>query len=371
MTRWVRCTRRAFWWTGIAAILCVAASTVSAHEAGTTRVTIALSPQRTYDVEVITDATSLAEKLAAVADAPFPAGLSPSALEHAIAAASNDLRERIAVRFDNVSVRPTIAVSVLPPSDPTSVPAAVIHLTGDVPASATAMHWRFGWTFTAYQLMVRRGGSEEPSQIVDSGDADTTIALADRQMPASRRLTETLRVMRLGASHTLARGVSHTVFVLGLVLFGARTRRLFAPAALLAATTVVSAALFQEGVALNAGATASLTSLSIAGLALLNVMTVERARWQLLVLFAFAVVHGLVMASALGGADLSGVTHATGVTAFTAGCLLGEAVVFATAFVLIGWGWSRHGWYYGRVIVPASALMTCVAVLRFIAPSAL
>ncbi|PWU04480.1 MAG: hypothetical protein C5B51_16650, partial [Terriglobia bacterium] len=48
------------------------AAALGAHEIGTTRVSVVFENGRTYNVEIVTDATALAEKLEASAGAPPP-----------------------------------------------------------------------------------------------------------------------------------------------------------------------------------------------------------------------------------------------------------------------------------------------------------
>ena len=54
---------------GVVSVLCAAnlavfgAAVMQAHEIGTTRVSVLLQPDRTYQIEIVTDATALIEKL--------------------------------------------------------------------------------------------------------------------------------------------------------------------------------------------------------------------------------------------------------------------------------------------------------------------
>lgn len=361
MTRRIQRALRVVALTALVAMLC-AGVTVGAHEAGTTRVTITITPDRRYDVEVITDAASLAEKLAAVADAPFPSGLSASALERAITAADGDFRERVTLDFDGTSVRPEISVVVQPAADITSVPAATIHFSGPIPAAAGAMTWHFGWTFAAYQLTVRHGTDAGTPRVVDSNEAATHIALATPTVPASHRLEDIVRVMRLGFD-SVPNNAMHMLFVLGIFLLSARTRTPLRLLAVLAVSNICAIGVYTATpFAISPELLASLVALSIAGVALLTVLQRERTIWLAPFVFAFGLVHALELARGIGSIDVSTVGRITASLAFDAGVSLGQATIIAAAFVLIGWGWSRREWYYARVIVPASALLACSAV---------
>jgi hypothetical protein len=116
-----------------AAILAIAGH---AHEIGTTRISATLRPDRTYDIEIVADASALADKLGGRFDeTPF--------------------RERVKVLFDGGPVQPAIAYSVTPP-------AATIRLTGEIPPRARQFAWSYGWTFASYALTVGTGASGPP-----------------------------------------------------------------------------------------------------------------------------------------------------------------------------------------------------------------
>src|SRR6185295_3091805 len=119
---------------GLTVMLCCGA--VHAHEIGTTRVSATFQEGRTYDVEIVTDATALAEKLEVSPGSGF----------------EEKFRQRVKVVFDAAEVRPQISYSVEPPIDALSAAAATIHLTGQIPDKAQHFTWTFGWTFATYSL---------------------------------------------------------------------------------------------------------------------------------------------------------------------------------------------------------------------------
>src|SRR5256885_432238 len=67
---------------------------VSAHEIGTTRVSARFNEGRTYDVEIVTDATALAEKLEATAGRALEADARPDRLHAIIAGSDENFRRR-------------------------------------------------------------------------------------------------------------------------------------------------------------------------------------------------------------------------------------------------------------------------------------
>src|SRR5579864_7443439 len=109
---------------------------VREHEIGTTRVSVQFQEGRAYDIEIVTDATALAEKIEASAGRPLPVDTHPARLQSLFASSDERFRQRVKLAFDATDVRPAIAYSVAPPVDAVSATAATIRLTGQIPPGA-------------------------------------------------------------------------------------------------------------------------------------------------------------------------------------------------------------------------------------------
>src|SRR5206468_7108633 len=118
---------------------------------------------RTYDIEIVTDAAALAEKLAA---------------------SGGDLRSRLKIVFDTGEARPQLAYSAVPGA------LATIHLTGQIPANARQFTWTYGWTFASYALTLRNHASgSSRTEWLEGGQASAPFPLTSAQPPASRPAT--------------------------------------------------------------------------------------------------------------------------------------------------------------------------------------
>ena len=131
----------------ILAALVLAGVAAHAHEIGTTRVSVLFHEGRTYEIEIVADATALAEKVEASRGGTLQAGASAVSLQSLLTASEEIFRRRVKVVFDGAEVRPTIAYAVVPPIDATSAAAATIRLTGEIPAGASNFTWTYSWTF--------------------------------------------------------------------------------------------------------------------------------------------------------------------------------------------------------------------------------
>src|SRR4051794_31287870 len=83
-----------------------------AHEIGTTRVSANFHEGRTYEIVIVTDGASLAEKLAASRGGPAPPDVRPGGLETLLSSSDGQFRRRLRIAFDDAEANPAIAYSV-------------------------------------------------------------------------------------------------------------------------------------------------------------------------------------------------------------------------------------------------------------------
>src|SRR5258708_3838533 len=105
----------------------------SAHEIGTSRVSVVFHQSRAYDIELVTDATALAEKLEASTGGSLPAPTRAVDLQSLFVRFDDTFRRRVKIAFDDSAVRPEISYSVVPPIDATAAAAAALRITGEIP----------------------------------------------------------------------------------------------------------------------------------------------------------------------------------------------------------------------------------------------
>ena len=126
------------------ALLC--GTPVRAHEIGTTHVSVLVRDGGTYDVEVVTDAAALIEKLDASGDLS-PSDLPPSRLQSLLTGFDAAFRKRVKISFDGSEVDPAIAYSFAPGTDVSSAAVATIRLSGLIPSGSRQFTWSYAWTF--------------------------------------------------------------------------------------------------------------------------------------------------------------------------------------------------------------------------------
>jgi hydrogenase/urease accessory protein HupE len=345
----------------IVALVCGAA--VGAHEIGTTRVSVVFASERSYDIEVVTDAATLVERLDARSARSSSATLAPDRLLSLLTRLDADFRKRVTIAFDGSAVRPSIAYAVTAGADAASPPVATIRLTGSIPAGARRFTWKYAWTFASYALTVRSDPSARPAtEWLEGGDASTPFALA-APAPAIDRLATARRYLALGFTHIVPNGLDHMLFVLGIYLLSGRARSVLWQVSAFTIAHSITLGLSLYGViAAPPRIVEPMIAVSIAYVAIENIFQSELKSWRVALVFAFGLLHGLGFAGALRDLGLPRSEFLTALLTFNLGVETGQLAVIGAAFLLVGWHCAHRTWYRARIVVPASALIACVAV---------
>jgi hydrogenase/urease accessory protein HupE len=300
------------------------------HEIGTSRVSVQFHDGR-YEVELVTDATALAEKLAAVPGSNF----------------DEKFRRRVRITFDATDLRPEI----------TSSTPGIIRLTGVIPAGAKYFTWTFGWTFASYSITIN-GATEW----LEGGQMSTPFALASLPPPEGR-LRTAWRYLRLGFTHILPNGLDHMLFVLGIYLLSGRARTVLWQVSAFTVAHSITLGLSMYGViSVSPRIVEPMIALSIAYVAIENLFLSELKSWRVALVFAFGLLHGMGFAGALKELGLPRSEFWTALLTFNMGVEAGQLAIIGAAFLLVGWHCAHRAWYRGRIVVPASAMIACTAI---------
>ncbi len=336
---------------------------IRAHEIGTTHVTVLFHEGRTYDVEILTDAVALAEKLeASIGQAP-PVDISPSGLESLLARGDETFRQRVNIAFDGSAARSAIAYSVASGVDPASPAVATIRLSGPIPADARHFTWTYGWTFASYAMTVRSVASETPATEWLEGNQTSAPVAVRSPAPGINRLGTAWRYLTLGFTHIVPKGLDHMLFVLGIYLLSGRARSvLWQVTAFTVAHSITLGLSIYGVVAVPSRIVEPMIALSIAYVAIENMFFSELRSWRVAIVFAFGLLHGMGFAGALKELGLPRSEFVTALLTFNVGVEAGQLAVIGTAFLLVGYRCADRPWYRSRIVVPASALIASTAV---------
>jgi hypothetical protein len=104
-----------------------------------------------------------------------------------------------------------------------------------------------------------------------------------------------------------------------------------------------------------------LIAVSIAYVAIENMVLSELKPWRVALVFAFGLLHGMGFAGVLTELGLPRGEFVTALVTFNVGVEAGQLLVIVTAFALVGWHRANAS-YRRTVVVPASLAIACMAV---------
>jgi hydrogenase/urease accessory protein HupE len=344
----------------LAATAALIAAPLLAHEIGTSRVLATFRDGR-YDIRIVTDGTALVEKLQASASEDNDPIADATRLQALLPKYEEGFRKRVKVAFEGVESRPDIAYSVEPAIDANSVPAATVRLVGAVPANASQFTWNFGWTFATYSLMVARGDSPPETLWLGGGQTSKPIPLG--LSAGAGRWSTLLQYIALGFTHIVPEGLDHVLFVLGIYLLSRRASAVLWQVSAFTVAHSITLALSMYGiVSVPARIVEPMIAISIAYVAIENLVVSDLRSWRVALVFGFGLLHGLGFAGVLRELGMPRSEFATALVAFNVGVEAGQLAVIGAAALLVGWRFADRAWYRTRVVIPASTAIACVAV---------
>jgi len=345
-------------WVPAIALLGVAIA--QAHEIGTTRVSVVFQPGE-YNIELVTDATALVQKLAAAGGAASADRAGPAEFQNLLRNYDEKFRSRLQISFDEASAHPAIDYSVKPGADAASGAVAFIRLRGQIPQGARQLTWNYGWTFASYSMTVRNGESGNPSTTWLEGAQTSAPIPVGSPVPPDRFTA--WRYLLLGFTHIVPKGLDHMLFVLGIYLLSGRARTVLCQVSAFTVAHSITLGLSMYGlVAVPARIVEPAIAISIAYVAIENIFFKELKSWRIALVFTFGLLHGMGFAGALKEIGLPRSEFLTALLTFNVGVEAGQLAVIASAFLLVGWHCADRAWYRSRIVVPASAMIACTAV---------
>ena len=288
--------------------------------------------------------------------------LGPDALE----AEAQAVRERIAASFYIDAGTGPLPVEILqfriPDIGDVELPRdSLIIVRAALPPGTSPI--RLGWAAENGALIIKQKDAPDDAYTPYLAAGELSEPYPREARATEAGLTAFLNYIVIGFEHIIPKGLDHILFVLGLFLFSLHMRPLLIQiTAFTLAHTVTLALATLKIVSVPASIVEPLIALSIAWVAVENVLWQRLTIWRTLIVFCFGLLHGLGFASVLGDIGLSPSRFITGLIGFNIGVELGQLSVIALAYVCVAYWFGDKPWYRRAIVIPASLAIAAIGI---------
>ena len=346
--------------------LLLIASPVSAHEAERTKVTLNLSADGSFVLEVANDPMWLLLRLETFTGGRVPPNISTAQRDARLAQLRSVFADRVVLFVDSHEVRAS-TVEYFPPQDSSASSAALalFRLRGSMPRDATRLRWLYGLVGDRYPLEITQPDGSSAIEWIDGTNWSEVIDLST-SFTRPTRLEIVRQYLWLGYTHILPKGLDHILFVLGIFLLSPRLRTMLLQVTAFTIAHSITLGLSIYGIlSLPSPIVEPLIALSIAYVAIENLVTRELKPWRLVLVFMFGLLHGLGFAGVLRELGLPRDEFLTALLTFNLGVEGGQLTIIAGAMLAVA-PFMKKGWYRQRVVIPASVLIAAIGVYWFV-----
>ena len=342
--------------------LAVLTDRAAAHEIGKTQVTATFDPTSVYQINIAVDPDALLTKLAVFSGQPLPSALDRAQRDHRIEALASVFLEAVRIDFDGVADRPHFQYRPASALNDYAAMPSIVRLTGRTPAGARVVTFAYRLAMGSYALNVRIGDSPQQTLWLEGGHSSDPMSLIAPPPPATWAETAWQHLC-LGYTHILPNGLDHILFVVGIFLLSARWRPLLLQISTFTIAHSITLGLTMYGiVSLPARVVEPMIAVSIAYVAIENLLTTELKPWRVALVFSFGLLHGMGFAGVLKDIGLPPSQFLTALVSFNVGVEAGQLTVIAIAFAIVVY-WRRNRPVYRRLIVQPASLVIALCGL--------
>ena len=238
---------------------------------------------------------------------------------------------------------------------------ASFRLTGVMPRDATRLRFLYGLVGDRYPLEIKQPDGSSAIEWIDGTNWSDVIDLS-RSFARPTRLEIAGDYLALGYTHILPKGVDHILFVLGIFLLSPRWKTMLLQVTAFTIAHSITLGLSIYGiVSLPSRLVEPLIALSIAYVAIENLLTRELKPWRVALVFMFGLLHGLGFAGVLKELGLPRSEFLTALLTFNLGVEGGQLTVIAAALAITA-PFMNKGWYRQRIVIPASLVIAVIGM---------
>lgn len=345
-----------------ACIVLLFAIVSTAHEIGKTQVQASLR-DGAYQIDVIVDPDALLSTLEAYGQRTISRDVPREERDRRISELAEVFLERASVSFDGRPAASTFQYLRSSAFDDLAQAPSKVRLRGEIPVGAADFGFTYGLALGTYAVNVRIGDGPVQTQWVVGGAPGAIVSLA-APLPPPTRAEVGWQYFALGFSHILPNGLDHVLFVVGIFLLTSRWRSIVAQVSTFTVAHSITLALTMYGiVSLPAKVVEPMIALSIAYVAIENLVVSELKPWRLALVFSFGLLHGMGFAGVLRDLGLPRPAFLTALVTFNVGVEAGQLAVIAIAFAACAYWQRRDRVAYRRLFVrPASLAIALVGL---------
>ena len=338
-----------------AAMLLAGCASAGAHEIGKTQVTVSIDPARhTFQLDVVVDPDALLTRLQIRETGDVAPPRDREDRDRRISALGASFLDSVRLKCDHVAVTPRFEYHPSSAFSDFAQAPSVVRLTGTIPSDSRGFTFGYDLAAGTFALIVRIGDSAAQTIWIEGGTDSAEVSLVAPPPPLTLREIA-LRYFTLGFTHILPKGLDHILFVVGLFLLSTKWRSVLLQVSTFTIAHSITLGLTIYGVvSLPARVVEPMIALSIAYVAIENIVTTELKSWRVALVFSFGLLHGMGFAGVLHDLGLPRSDFLAALVTFNLGVEAGQLTVVAIAFFLVA-HWRRNTVSYRRLIAqPAS-----------------
>jgi hypothetical protein len=239
----------------------------------------------------------------------------------------------------------------------------VLQAEGKIPADARTVTWRYELVSSTYALLTTNETDNEPQTQWLEGDAESAPIPVAANIGSKSTLAIVQQYLVLGFTHIAPKGLDHILFVLGIFLLQTKVRTILVQVTAFTIAHSITLALTMYGViSLTPRVVEPMIALSIAYVAIENILLAKLTPWRPVVVFLFGLLHGMGFAGVLAQLGLPHDEIIPALVSFNVGIEIGQLTVITAAFLAVALWFRNRPWYRFRIVIPASAAIAAIGL---------
>jgi hypothetical protein len=335
---------------------------LAAHETENTHAQVTIT-DNTYQIDIVNDPDWLWLMLAPDAGLIVP---EYEERDRQLATLTDRFATEVLVLFDEEPIDSDRVEYIGPVQHDPTAPMGLgepglFRLSGIVPDGAERFQFSYGLVVDQYPLTLSVDRGDPVTRWLLTGERSQPFVLANLQPMTRLQVSE--QYLQLGFTHILPNGLDHILFVLGLFLLTTRLKPLLLQVTAFTVAHTITLGLTIFGVfALSSSIVEPLIALSIAYVAIENLVTRDLQPWRLALVFGFGLLHGMGFAGVLSELGPPRSEFVTALLSFNVGVEGGQLTVIGLALGAV-FQVHRKTWYRRWVVIPASLTIAATGIV--------